>query len=162
MRRPQSGRWPTMTRLSSAPGITDSPAALSARAGWRVLFWNGQEIGGGLNSGAVTLPGFCHDRYATNVGLFADSPVYQELQADFDEFGVRLMPHGQRLCQRRPSGRPAVYTDSARTLSRVWLDPCPPMQTGWERLDRILSPHGATFPSAVLHGDCCPQTWRAM
>ena len=48
------------------------------RAGWKVIVLEGApEIGGGIRSGAVTAPGFWHDRYATNVGQFIASPAYQ-------------------------------------------------------------------------------------
>src|SRR5476651_2634381 len=63
-----------------------------ARAGWRVLVLEAsQQIGGGLRSGAVTAPGFWHDRYATNVGMFANSLVYRDFKADFDRCGVKFL-----------------------------------------------------------------------
>jgi phytoene dehydrogenase-like protein len=105
-----------------------------ARAGWRVIVLEAAaEIGGGLRSGAVTRPGFCHDRYATNVGLFAASPVYRELKADFDKLGVRLLRcdksyasvHGRRALR--------VYTDHERTQAEFGAIRAGDAE-GWRRL----------------------------
>src|SRR5277367_2222188 len=86
------------------------------RAGWRVLVLEGNdEIGGGLRSGEVTRPGFCHDRYATNVGLFAASPVYRELKADFDDFGLWLLRSDKPYAAVYRRSALRVYTDSERT-----------------------------------------------
>jgi len=86
------------------------------RAGWRVAVLEAnEEIGGGLRSGEVTLPGFCHDRYATNVGAFAASPVYQELKAEFDDFGLKLLRSDKPYAQLHGKRALRVYTDAART-----------------------------------------------
>ncbi len=87
-----------------------------ARAGWRVVVLErNAEIGGGLRSGEVTLPGFCHDRYATNVGLFAASPVYQELKSAFDGFGIRLLRSDRPYASVYRQRAVRVYTDAERT-----------------------------------------------
>jgi phytoene dehydrogenase-like protein len=88
-----------------------------ARAGWRVLVVErADEAGGGLRSGAVTLPGFIHDRYATNVGLFAASQVYRELKPDFDAFGLRLLRSDRTYASVHGSRAVRIYTDTERTL----------------------------------------------
>ena len=67
-------------------------ACYLARAGWRVAVLEGaDQVGGGLRSDATTLPGFIHDNYATNLGLFAASPAYRELKSDLDALGVRFL-----------------------------------------------------------------------
>src|SRR5688572_3984736 len=87
-----------------------------ARAGWRVLVLErADEIGGGLRSGALTLPGFCHDRYATNLGVFAASPAYRELKADFDALGVRLLRSERTYASVHGNRALRVYTDAERT-----------------------------------------------
>ena len=91
-----------------------------ARAGWRVLVLEqAGEVGGGLRSGELTLPGFCHDRYATNVGLFATSPVYRELKSDFDAAGVRLLRSERAYASIHGSRAVRIYTDSERTLRDI-------------------------------------------
>ena len=86
------------------------------RAGWRVAVLEAtDEIGGGVRSGEVTLPGFCHDRYATNFGAFAASPVYRDLQPDFDSRGVKFL-HSERPYAALDAHRPLrIYTDGERT-----------------------------------------------
>ena len=91
-----------------------------ARAGWRILLLEqASEVGGGLRSGALTLSGFCHDRYATNVGLFATSPIYRELKADFDAAGVRLLRSDRAYASVHGSRAVRVYTDDERTLQDI-------------------------------------------
>jgi phytoene dehydrogenase-like protein len=109
-------------------------AVYLARAGWRVLVLErAEEIGGGIRSGAVTAPGFWHDRYATNVALFAGSPVYQELKADFDGLGVRLIRTDKPYASVF-RGRPLrVYTDTPRTLAE-FRSFAPADTSGWQRL----------------------------
>jgi phytoene dehydrogenase-like protein len=91
-------------------------ALLLARAGWRVLVVErSPDIGGGLRSGAVTLPGFVHDRYATNLAVFAASPAYRELKADFDRLGVRLLRSERSYASVHGKRALRVYTDTERT-----------------------------------------------
>ena len=63
--------WLTTAQSISVPDNGLVCALYLARAGWRILLLEqASEVVGGLRSGALTLSGFCHDRYATNVGLF--------------------------------------------------------------------------------------------
>jgi len=91
-----------------------------ARAGWRVLVLErASEVGGGVRSGELTLPGFLHDRYATNLSLFANSPIYRELQGDFDAADVRLLRSDRSYASVHGDRAIRVYTDPERTLSDV-------------------------------------------
>ena len=57
-----------------------------AHAGWRILVLErSEDIGGGLRTKEVTLPGFKHDLFATNVGRFALSPTYRKFKAEFEQ-----------------------------------------------------------------------------
>jgi phytoene dehydrogenase-like protein len=105
-----------------------------ARAGWRVLVLEqATEVGGGLRSGELTLPGFHHDRYATNIASFYNSPVYSALKDDFDAAGVHLLRsdcsyasiHGRRAVR--------IYTDGDRTLRDIEAIR-PADATGWKEL----------------------------
>jgi phytoene dehydrogenase-like protein len=63
-----------------------------ARAGWRVLLLErGSEVGGGMRTADVAHPGFRHDLYSSNLGRFSLSPLYQELQSEFEALGVRFL-----------------------------------------------------------------------
>ncbi|HVO91410.1 MAG TPA: NAD(P)/FAD-dependent oxidoreductase, partial [Terriglobales bacterium] len=91
-----------------------------ARAGWRVLLLEqAKEVGGGLRSAELTLPGFLHDRYATNVALFANSPVYRELKNDFDAAGVCLLRSDRSYASVHGNRAVRVYTDAERTLRDI-------------------------------------------
>jgi phytoene dehydrogenase-like protein len=86
------------------------------RAGWRVAVLEANdEIGGGLRSGEVTRVGFCHDRYATNLGVFAASPIYQELKGDFDAHGVTLLRSDKPYASLHDRRALRIYTDVERT-----------------------------------------------
>jgi phytoene dehydrogenase-like protein len=105
-----------------------------ARHGWRVLVLErGKEVGGGLRSAQLTAPGFHHDRYATNLGFFAGSPIYRELKAEFDALGVRLLRSERTYASIHGNRAIRVYTDVDRTLQDIDA-----IQTsereGWRRL----------------------------
>jgi phytoene dehydrogenase-like protein len=104
------------------------------RAGWRVAVLEANdEIGGGLRSGELTRPGFCHDRYATNLGAFAASPVYQELKADFDAHGVSLLRSDKPYAAVHDRQALRVYTDTERTEAQFAALAASEV-AGWRRL----------------------------
>jgi len=105
-----------------------------ARQGWRVLVLErGAEVGGGLRSAQLTVPGFHHDRYATNLGFFAASPVYRELKAEFDAFGVRLLRSERAYASIHGNRAVRVYTDIERTLQDVGAIQAAERE-GWRKL----------------------------
>jgi len=70
-------------------GINGLAAALHlASKGWKVAVCERAEVAGGaVKTGEITLPGFRHDLYAMNLGLFAGSPF-------FAAHKDRLLAHG--------------------------------------------------------------------
>lgn len=77
-----------------------------AKAGRRVLVLErSAEIGGALRSAQLTLPGFVHDLYATNVGQFAMSPVYRDFAADFARVGLEFLCRAGRSKAAHPQRR---------------------------------------------------------
>ncbi len=105
-----------------------------ARHGWRVLILErGPEVGGGLRSGQLTLPGFCHDRYATNLGFFAASPIYRELKAEFEGLGVRLLRSDRGYASIHERRMVRVYTDAERTLQDIGAIDASERE-GWSKL----------------------------
>jgi phytoene dehydrogenase-like protein len=63
-----------------------------ARAGWRVMVLElASTIGGAIRTESITLPGFRHDLFATNLSLFKSSLVYREHQAEFERAGLRFI-----------------------------------------------------------------------
>jgi phytoene dehydrogenase-like protein len=62
-----------------------------ARAGWRVLvIEQAPTIGGAIRTESITVPGFRHDLFATNLSLFKNSLVHREHQAEFERAGLRF------------------------------------------------------------------------
>lgn len=92
-----------------------------AHAGWRVLVLERDaEIGGGMRTAEVTLPGFRHDLYATNLTLFSKSPVIAEFRAEFEQAGVRFVSNGFPYASAYSGGTCArVYKDSAATEREI-------------------------------------------
>jgi len=134
-----------------------------ARRGWRVLVLErGGEVGGGLRSGQLTLPGFCHDLYATNVGFFSASPVYRELKAEFDAFGVRLLRSDRSYASIRGKRAVRVYTDLDRTLQDIRAVE-PAGEAGWNELVAFYRRAAPKFlplfyrecPSPAMWGELC-------
>jgi phytoene dehydrogenase-like protein len=63
-----------------------------ARAGLRVLvIERAGTIGGAIRTESITVPGFRHDLFATNLSLFKNSLVYREHQAEFERAGLRFI-----------------------------------------------------------------------
>jgi phytoene dehydrogenase-like protein len=96
-------------------------AILLAKAGWSVtVVERADEPGGAVRTAEVTLPGFKHDLYATNLNLFVGSPF-------FAEYGQELAAHGFAAAGTdKPFGSLfpgggflGVSTDAAATLERI-------------------------------------------
>ena len=90
-------------------------ANVLADAGWDVVVCEAQpEIGGAVQSGTVTAPGFTSDLYSSFYPLAAASPVIRSL-----ELGCALLPASPTSARtaerssftRRPSGRPWSSTN---------------------------------------------------
>lgn len=84
-----------------------------AKAGWKVLVLERQSrAGGAVHTAELTLPGFRHDRYATNLNLFAGSPFYQEFKQPLEAHGLRFVPVTKPFCSLFPDdSHLAISTD---------------------------------------------------
>jgi phytoene dehydrogenase-like protein len=80
-------------------------AALLAKAGRKVLVFESQnEPGGAVRTAELTLPGFHHDLFATNLGLFAGGPVMAALGPELAAAGFELVPSTKPFCSIFPDG----------------------------------------------------------
>jgi phytoene dehydrogenase-like protein len=63
-----------------------------ARAGWRVMvIERASTIGGAIRTESITVPGFRHDLFATNLSLFKNSLVHREHRTEFERAGLRFI-----------------------------------------------------------------------
>ena len=117
-----------------------------ARAGWRVMVLErATAIGGAIRTESVTLPGFRHDLYATNLSLFKTSLIYREHQAELEARRPALhycatrrspapIPTAGRYASTPTPSAPQPSSQSARPpISRVGAR--------WWRSIRRIAPH---------------------
>jgi phytoene dehydrogenase-like protein len=106
-----------------------------AHHGWSVLVLErSQRIGGASKSDAATLPGFIHDLYAMNIGLFLSSPVWRHYAQELMGHGFQpvVSPHPYASVFPDDTGL-MIHQDAAMTraeLSRKVPEDLP----AWERL----------------------------
>jgi len=92
-----------------------------AKAGRRILVLErSAEIGGALRSAELTLPGFVHDLYATNVGQFAVSPAYRDFAPEFAAAGLEFLSNPYPYATALDGGKAIrVYKDRALTEREI-------------------------------------------
>jgi phytoene dehydrogenase-like protein len=88
-----------------------------ARAGWRVVVLErSRAVGGAIRTEAVTLPGFRHDLYATNLSLFQSSLVYRMHRAELESAGLRFITCEEAFASLHADGKVTrIYTNAERT-----------------------------------------------
>lgn len=76
-----------------------------ARAGWKVLIVERNKApGGAVRTAEVTLPGFRHDLFATNLNLFVNSPFYAEFRDELHKNGLELVRSSKAFSSVFPDG----------------------------------------------------------
>ena len=95
-----------------------SCAMVLSKAGYKVLILESNEdIGGAAKTREITLPGFKHDLYATNIGLFLGSPVFQEFQTELFNNGFAPVVNESPMASVFPDHTGmAIYKDKQKTL----------------------------------------------
>jgi len=145
-------------------------AALLAKRGKRVLLLESNEkCGGAIRTEEVTLPGFRHDLFATNLSLFAGGPVMAELKDDLIKNGLEFVPSNKPFCSVFPDGKAlGVIQDFAATeanLKRVAPEDVQSWKALSEKLGR-LAPHilpilGNELPSFKV-AKALLKSWRTL
>jgi len=87
------------------------------QAGLKVLLIErSQEPGGAAKSGEILEPGFNHDRFATNIGLFMGSRVYSDFKDELHRNGFDVVAGRQPFSSVFPDRKCIrVYTDPEKT-----------------------------------------------
>lgn len=105
-----------------------------ARAGMRVaVVERSKTIGGAVRSGEVTLPGFQHDLFATNVGLFVVSPIYRDFRKELDDAGLRFLTNGYPFASSYGNGRIARVYVNQEAMERELAAFSSGDLEGWQR-----------------------------
>jgi phytoene dehydrogenase-like protein len=93
---------------------------LSSR-GWSVgVFERNDTPGGAVRTEEVTLPGYRHDLYAANLGMFAGSPFHTAYGAKLAEYGLAFAPAEHCFASPMPSGSWfGVSRDLEQTVARA-------------------------------------------
>lgn len=137
-----------------------SAAALLAQRGRRVLVLEANDRpGGAVRTEEVTLPGFRHDLFAMNLGLFAGGPVNAALGPRLAEQGFALVPSAKPFCSVFPDGTMlGVEADMGRTVENL-AAVAPEDVAAWQALTEYL---GKTAPTIIsLLGVDLP-SWKAV
>ena len=122
-----------------------------------VVVEQSDRVGGAVASGEVTVPGFVHDLYATNLNLFLASPVYQRRAADLERHGLRFAVTDKPFSSVFSGGRAIrIYQDTERTLGLL-REHSAADAAGWERLageferfaPLLFGLYGMPLPSAA-------------
>lgn len=132
-------------------------AVYLARAGWRPLVVErNEEIGGAVRSAEITEDGFVHDVYSTNMNLFLDSPVYDDLGDELSDHGLEFAHSEKPFCNVFPDDTCLrVYGDRQRTYDE-FRSHHPADGEGWRRLQQrfdrfqrtLMRLYWTTLPSA--------------
>jgi phytoene dehydrogenase-like protein len=125
-----------------------------ARAGWRVVVLErASTIGGAIRTESITLPGFRHDLFATNLSLFKNSLVYREHREEFERAGLRFIACHDAFASvydDRKSVR--ISTDATQTAAEFASCSTTDLE-GWHEVVSIyrrLAPHVLPLTSMAL------------
>lgn len=102
-------------------------ALVLAKAGLRVLVVESRPVAGGAaKSGEISRPGFIHDYYASNVGLFLGSAIYREFGTQLHNAGMAIDVADQPYGSVFPDGRAfPIYkaTEATEASIRAFSEP---------------------------------------
>lgn len=111
-------------------------AVTLAQKGWKVLVLERAAVAGGAaKSGEITRPGFVHDLYATNIGLFLGSAFFRANRDALRTAGFEIATSQHAYSSVFPDGTGiGVTTDAART--RAAFAALSPADSGaWDELN---------------------------
>ena len=103
-----------------------------ARSGMKIaVLERSDQVGGALRSGSVTLPGYIHDLYATNVSQFSISPAVSDFAAEFAEQKLSFISSAHSYASAYDDGSVMrVYQDIEMTEKEI-SDKSPLDRSAW-------------------------------
>ena len=152
----QNGVYDAIIIGAGHNGLTT--ALYLAQAGWKTLVLErNEEIGGAVQSGEITRPGFVHDLYSMNQNLFLASSVYQEFKEGLERHGLEYVISDKPYCNIFPDGESVrVYGDKDKTLGLI-RERNPKDAEGWGQLYGHY--HGLQRAFLPLYGTALP-SWQ--
>lgn len=133
-----------------------SSAALLAKRGKRTLVLESNDsCGGAVRTEEITLPGFKHDLFATNLSLFAGGPIMAALKDDLIRNGLEFVPSNKPFISLFPDGKSLGIVMDRETNIATLRKVAPNDVKSWQALTALLgkfAPHlfpllGAELPS---------------
>ncbi|CAB4797220.1 unannotated protein [freshwater metagenome] len=147
-----------------------SAAALMGSKGKKTLVLEQADaFGGAIRTQEVTLPGFYHDLFATNLSLFAGGGVMAALKSELIAHGLEFVPSSKPYCSVFPDGKMiGVVMDRNQTELNI-AAVAPQDVQAWKLLTAklgVLAPHlfpllGAELPS-VAAVKILIRAWRVL
>lgn len=122
-----------------------SAGIVLAKAGLNVVIVEGRkQAGGAAKSGELTKPGFIHDYYATNIGLFLGSALFRQFGRELAQAGLQVDVADQPYGSVFPDGGGLpIYRDATATDKAIGAFSKPDV-LAWHELEREfdeVSPH---------------------
>jgi phytoene dehydrogenase-like protein len=115
-------------------------ATVLADSGLDVLVLEqGDQIGGAIASGEVTLPGYTHDLYAMSMNLFVVSPFYAKYGEELRSHGLNFVASKHPYASAFPDGTSLRVSTDAEETALMWKQHSVEDAKGWERLGRLYS-----------------------
>jgi len=147
-----------------------SAAAILSAKGKKVMVLEAANaFGGAIRTEEVTVPGFHHDLFATNLSLFAGGGVMAALKDQLIQHGLEFVPSGKPYCSVFPDGKMiGVVMDRDQTISNI-KKVAPEDVAAWQALTvklGQLAPHlfpllGTELPS-IAAVKILIKAWRVL
>ncbi|MFF3755374.1 phytoene desaturase family protein [Streptomyces sp. NPDC002018] len=134
-------------------------ATVLADAGLTVLVVEANSgVGGAVRSGEVTLPGFVHDLYATNMNLFLGSPFFREYADELAADGLRFARSARPYASAFPNGKSLRVTCDQDATLDMWREHSPADAVGWERSRRVFESAAEVYLPLYVNPQPSPAT----
>ena len=147
-----------------------SSAAILAKRGKSVMVLEASDkFGGAVRTEEITLPGYRHDLFATNLSLFAGGGVMALLKEDLIRNGLEFIPSAKPYCSVFPDGKSIGITMNRESNIENLKKIAPEDVESWKLLtDKLikLSPHLFPILSTELPSLAAAKllfkSWRAI
>ena len=160
---------PYDTMIAMKSDMAGAAAILAKRGKSVIVLESSDKFGGAVRTEEVTLPGFHHDLFATNLSLFAGGGVMALLKEDLIRNGLEFIPSDKPYCSVFPDGKSIGITMDREKNIKTLQKKAPLDVESWNLLTAKLgqlSPHlfpilGTELPSLAA-AKLLFKSWRAI